>query len=220
MIYKYNDVVMQMTKTNNVQFDAVFNDDRTTYLYTHYIIDIQSIVNPQTMAYVGGPGIGAPVEVAGTFPAQTVKAIRHALLQPRFQLSIFDELGNELLVTPKNGDLSDAKTGPLPISCSVTNVAGARTLMINWKCEGWIYECPFDAPPILSNRWSDQMTINEYQLATRVFTGHTVFNKGLIDSVGLQPDNFRNEIFPGVTPGFQRKNVEIVQTSDGAELMW
>lgn len=228
MFYTYNSIVMKMVRTNNIQFDSVFSDDGVDYLYTHYIIDINAIVNPTTMAYTGGPGDGDPVDTPGTFPATTVKAIRHALLQPRKKLVIADELGNELLATPADDPLTggslttDARTGPLPSSCAIMNISGARTVMVRWQCEGWIIECPDDEPHyIISNRWMDQMDIDEFQMARRTCVGRTIFNKALMERDGFIPDDFRNyPIFPGVHADFQRKRVSVVQNSEGTQLDW
>lgn len=233
MIYQYNNIRMRMVKTNKVHYEAVYNEDNTQYLYTHYLIDIQAIVNPQLMSYFGGDGAGEPTPLPGNSAPMTIHAIRHALLQPRKQLLIRDEIGNVHLGTPRT-DLnmsSDAKNGPCPRSCTMVNISGARTVMINWTCEGWVRECPFPLDPdnpaayILSHRWSDQVIINEYQLATRYITGRTIFDKGLLDTISdkkkRQPDYFRNRLlFPKVAAGFQRKRFEVLQTSDGTELQW
>src|SRR5438270_13510307 len=128
MLYDYNSIKMKMVKTNIIQFDAVFSEDMTTYLYTHYIIDIQAVVNPATMSYTSGAGMGQIQEIPGaSFPATTIKAIRHALLQPRKQLNIYDEMGHALLQSPAMGFNSDARNGPMPNGCHIINVSGART---------------------------------------------------------------------------------------------
>jgi hypothetical protein len=227
MIYYYNGIEMKMVKTNIIQFNAEFTDDQTTYLYTHYMIDIEAVINPMTMAYLGGAGAGEPTFTPGTFPASTIKAIRHTLLQPRKPLLIKDETGNILLSTPEQDVTTDAKNGPLPNGCHMVNVSGARTVLLRWVCEGWIRECPYIqdtttiTPYMISNRWSDQMVINEYQLATRIIVGHTIFDRAYLDLAQLSPDYFRNiGIFPRVNPNFQRKNIDIVQNSNGIELDW
>ena len=190
-----------------------------TYLYTHYNIDIQAVVNPFTMSWTGGPGAGPPEETIGSFPATTIRGIRHKLLQSRKVLKIIDEGGNVFLETPHDGQYMDVKTGPSPISCSLVNISGARTVMIRWRCEGWIRECPQEgtgggeSPYMISNRWSDQMVINEYQLATRTIIGHVVFDKSFMVDANLQPDNLRayfirglpRSVFPKVAHQFQRE---------------
>lgn len=226
---------MQMVKTNLIQFNAEFTDDQTTYLYTHYMIDIEAVVNPMTMSYVGGAGDGEPTFLPGTFPATTIKAIRHTLLQPRKLLIIKDEARNILLSTPGQDFITDARNGPLPNGCHLINISGARTILLRWVCEGWIRECPDpqDAttitPYMISNRWSDQMIINEYQLATRIIVGRTIFDRAYLEldqlerdhTTRLNPDYFRNiGIFPRVNPNFQRKNVDIIQNANGIELDW
>src|SRR4051794_22889455 len=158
MLYEYSGIKMKMVKTNIIQFDAIYSEDRAGYLYTHYNIDIQATINPMTMAYTGGDGAGAPTEAPGeSFPATTIKAIRHELLQPRRRLLITDETGNVLLDTPNIDTTSDAKNGPIPLGCSLINISGARTILLRWQCEGWIRECPdvqdttAIAPYIISN---------------------------------------------------------------------
>lgn len=221
MIYTYNDIPLTIVRTNNILYEAIFSQDQTTYLYTHYIFNIQGIINPDAMSFIINSS-QALEQVPGVLPATTIAAIRHALLQPRGQFIVTDDVGNELMHTPDAGFFVDAKDGPKPLSCHITQISGSKTVTMRWEIEGWIRECyGGEADPfILSNRWSDQIHINQHQLATHISAGQTVFNKAQIDFINFAPDDFRNQIFPGVPPGFRRTDVTIVQNSAGNELMW
>ena len=50
MFYIYNNVQMEMVKTNMVSFDAIYSEDGIDYLYSSYHIDIIAVLNPATMA--------------------------------------------------------------------------------------------------------------------------------------------------------------------------
>lgn len=219
MQYNYGGIQLQVVKTNEIAFEAVYTQDQIDYLYTRVIIDIQAIVNPGATSYTQQGGI--PTSTPGTLPTTTVEAIRHVLSQPRRQLVIGDYLNQKMLAIPGDYDC-DVKGGPFPKVHRIVEVQGSRTFLVRWSCEANIIECPAgtDAPVLISNRWSDQHTINEYHLTTRTATGRTVFRRDYLEAAGKFPDDYRSAILPPVNSDFQRTRVNIMVPPTGNELVW
>lgn len=220
MFYSYNGIVMQLARTNDLAFDAVYSDDGMDYLYTQVRIDIAATINPGATAYTKQAGV--PTATPGALPTTTIEAIRHALLQPRQQLLVTDYSGQVMLRCPVDGYSVDLVDGPKPLSLTIREVQGSRSFLVNWRCECHILECPDGSttPVLLSNRWSDQHTIGVNHLAVRSAAGKVVFHKAFLEAAGAVTDDYRHFFLPPVAPGFQRTHVDIVQNSANTEAMW
>lgn len=216
----YNNVVLEMVKTNEISFEAIYTQDNQDYLYTRCYFDVQATVNPEAMAYV--VAAGTLTATPGTLPTTTVKAIRHFLTQPGMILAVTDFSGQTMLQVPADGQDTDVKGGPYPRVLQVISVNGSKTFLVRFTVEAFIVECPpgTDAPALISNRWSDQHVINQYHMCTRTAAGKAVFRQDFLKSSGQTPDDFRNVLFPDIAPGFQRTNVTVMEASDGNSLAW
>lgn len=227
MDISYNGIAFGLVKTNELSFTPVWSDDGTTYLYTRVYLDVEGIINPETMAYTSAGG--TPVLTPGVIPPSTVVAVRHALTQPRAPLVISSPTGVPgfpsvtVIRSPAPGHSVDLNNGPRPGVCSVTNLQGARTWYVHWTCETWIHECPGEdsvTTPILSNRYTQEDAIDEQWLSTRTTSGVTKFRTDILEDTGRTADDFRAFVIPPTPLGFQRKRISVTAVSSRNELHW
>src|SRR5271166_3220238 len=105
----YNNIEFKLVKTNSVERIARHSDDKSQYMWTDFIIDLQFIYNPAATSYLPGA-----VQSYGQLPMVTDTSIRFYLLQPRQPL-LYEEGGIVILSIQSNlpnGGAIDCENGP------------------------------------------------------------------------------------------------------------
>lgn len=241
----YNGIEISIQKVWTFDMRDVYTDDHAEYLYTHYLIEVQGVINPQATSFLPGvPGDQRPQQQLGQTAGTTMIAIRHLLLQPRGVLTY--DLGNDrVLESPQRfrnvldntivRAKTDAKNGPHPIDCKIAEFHGTKTLVITFKIETFIKECVYSkipsadgslvnawTSPVLAHRWEMSESFDELFLSTRVINGWAVFRSdGLLNPFGpgfpLSPDDFRARMFHPIPDNFKRTHVDVAVSEDGLE---
>lgn len=196
----YNGVSLSYIHTHSFEQEAVYTDDHADYLYTHVRIAAQAVLNESLLP-----------AVKGEHPGGTIARVRHALLTPRGDLSF--TVGNDDLI-PEMED-GDAKNGPLPISCNITEI-GEATFLIDYAIETWIDECADGKhPPYLSVRFSEEVAMDESFYTTRTRRGKLYVRR----DVTANPDTLREQVIAlKIPPGFQRVSSTYTMAEDGCSM--
>jgi hypothetical protein len=221
----YNNVQLEIGKTNNCSHRAIYTPDGSnTYLWTEVELDIDAVLNPAATAYVAGD---PPVATPGTLPPVTIAAIRHALLQPRGYLLYTSpnpgDVDNPFVIVeaPQQQGAVDLNNGPMPLSCTVKEVAGSKYFLINYRIKCWIHECPNgeDVTDInnvlLANRYSQRSDINFQHLSTKITEGEAVFRIDVLENAAFVADHFRSLLARTVSPGFKRTRISVWPLRNG-----
>lgn len=217
MFVNYNGVAFDILTTNSHGMEAVYSDDGADYLYTKFHIDVTAVMNPGATTYPQGSTIP---------PGVSIQQVRQLLLAPRAFLFISDGQGNMVVRCPEQGFPCDVANGPFPRRCEVTKVIGSKTWIMRWSCDFALIECPAAAngSGLISHRYTQTHTINQYHLTTRTTTGRMKFRSDVLQAAGV----FAHELFtqqnvtgiglPDSIPGFQRDALDVTVDSDGLGL--
>lgn len=217
-LLSYNGIILECLHTREIDRTAVFTEDKTTYLYTRWTIDVECVYHGGQTSY-RAVGVGDPLPLAGEPPVLTDVAIRQYLMQPRKKLKVIS--GNEtLLETPRAGTVppmvTDAANGPLPQSCRVERIPGEfTTWVVSFRIIAHVNECT-GTDPMLSHRWSRAQSYSEDHFATVVTTGTARFRTDELLRQNLVADDFRRSFFHPVVPFYKRIHVEVSPHEDGA----
>jgi hypothetical protein len=205
----YNGFEMDLLRTNSYTKEAVFTDDQSDYLYTRFRIDADCVWNPEATSY------DANLEATpGVLPASTEANIRMALMQPRRKLFFSvehpdpeGEAPNDILIeSPAGGRPNDATNGPHVTRCTVKQIAGSRTFLVNIVVETCLLEC--ETAPLISNRWSQAHEIDDNFYTTITTTGLAQFRMDAKPGVAI--DRFRADALPAIPRGFRRLGTKVV----------
>jgi hypothetical protein len=234
MFVFYNGYQLNLVKTNSFSESPEYSDDGTDYLWTKFTIDVTCIFAPgATAVNFFGQQL---VQYDPAFPigADTTTAnLKEALLVPRRAL-IYQGEHSRVITSPPfvQGVQSgvDCKNGPRVIDCTVTKMAGSHSWWVNWKCETWLTNCPgifsTQFPPIVSNRWSNEQTIDEDLRTTISMDGTTIFRADYLEALGVSnnfnfgADYWRAALLPPCPLGFKRKETRVQVDPLGTTLRW
>lgn len=124
------------------------------------------------------------------------------------------------LESPRPGMTVDCTVGPTPVKCDVISAKGEP----NSVCVYYEFQTAVPATDpgadkfVLSHRWRMRHTYDDNYYLTRVTTGRIVFNAGLRDQSGTNPDWVRNQFILPIPLGFTR-TVDFVEMSpDGTTI--
>ncbi len=203
--------------------------DGTTYLYTRWTIDVDTVFNPAANAFLPAAdpdGPNAPLPAAdpiglrdGTMPPDTDIALRHRLSQPRGVLILQDDDNRLILRSPESQvERSDAYLGPWVEECDVTKIQGLKTWNIHLRIVTWVNECKNKRTitPLLAHRWTQFMDVDLDYFATRVTQGEAIFRVDEIVRLGRFPDEYRGDLFHSIPPTFKRGPIHVEAISDGS----
>jgi hypothetical protein len=235
----YNDVEIDVIET--VVYDKrPFYDSRKAYLWTVVTLVVRGWFNPDATSFVFNPD-GDPVEVPRQLGAKTDTVVRHALSQPRGQLTY--TIGGQVVLDSPGIDISggqgdtDMNNGPEIIgSPKVLAVHGSKTLHIEFGAITYINESPLFAlstepPGLLAHNWSRSEYIDSDYRSTIRTEGRAYFNEQILEATtggiaagaipaNYVPDDWRNYLFHPVPVGFKRTNIQVLAQEDGTALAY
>jgi len=138
--------------------------------------------------------------------------------------------------------LFDVENGPIPESCRVTYVTGAKAFFVEFDIRASVVGCNQeeisknpkagqnvhrrkDAPDgagynhaILNNRWQIEETRDADFMISRTFTGKLVARSYAHSMLGDQTAYYRYLVIPRLLRGFKREKMTFVQSRTGLEL--
>lgn len=236
----YNGVTLAYCFTTDLRQEAVRDDQGDTdFCLTKFDIQVQSVLNVAYLAQLV-PDIVAQVgrEDFSNSAADIMNMVRKRLLAHRRPLSfIFN--GVELIPKVDNQvGYVDAMNGPKPQHCSITPVTN-ETFLLRYHIIAHYWECPridrevaADGPgqgqlvrqgqggtPVLFNRWSERVEIDEKNYSKRIREGKYMIRSD--NATGVTVDELRRDMaVVGVPEGFLRESSEYQVSPDGLSLQY
>jgi hypothetical protein len=160
--------------------------------------------------------------------ALTDVELRARLLVPRKQLTIsLFNAGDppkrvNFLYSPKPGYTCDVTGGPKPISLDIVEVQGEGvTFGVHYQIETTLQPVPDGSDQvILSHRWIMTHDPDENNYVTRTIQGEIIFDLGLLASLKLTADWFRNQFIHPIPLGFKRNGPTVTLSPDGSTIRY
>ncbi len=194
----YNSVTLPYPITTRFSQDAVYDESNTDRTLTKIDITVQSIITQDYLPIVC-PDLPRFVPL-GTNAAGIMSVIRSQLLQSRKDLS-FTFNGVQLL--PQKAGVTgtvDAKNGPIPQSCHVTELNN-NTFLITFHIIAHYIENNLigihsltnqDGNAVMTNRWEESVEINNLNMTVRTRAGS--FSIRSDNDFGFTADRFRSQM--------------------------
>ncbi len=207
----YNDITLPYSHITQFAQDSIYDDmGRTDWIISRYDITIQTVISLDYLVVIG-QGLIGPTGIQT--PATLMKAVRSALMAPRKSLSIKFG-GDELIPQALEGNQGtvDAENGPQPKTCMFTMMTNT-TFMLTYRIVANYWENlagvnPSTDPnlagsPVLYNRWTEAVDINNLQFSTRTRDGKFIIRSD--NNLAQIVDTFRPQMAVcGIVPGFLR----------------
>lgn len=211
-ILKYGDgtcgqeIVLDYILTEDFSEEPILNGP--DYLYTKQTVQVRAVLNKDVL-----PG--------GSSAAQIKKDIESFLWCPRKRL-IYQVNGNELIHSPKSGNVADEKYGPIPEHCKLT-IMGDQTFYLEYRVSTWVKKCNDGSMfpqenPVLSHRFSEESTIDDQFRTVKKRSGKVIFTTSLKKLVN--PDAYRWLVICPTIKGCIRSNMKFAVNSDYNELAY
>lgn len=197
----YNGITLALVETKSFDEQPVYTDDGAEYLYTKFTIDVSCVFSPDVMS-------------GGASPTAIMNTVRQSLLVPRGILTFY--VGFEKLLEVFS---PDAKGGPFPQSCTIRQIHGTATFLVEWSCIAYGTSCEYGNNQAISNRWSMTMSYDENLFCTRTTSGQIIIQA---QAVGVPPDldQFRRLAIPTLPEGWQRERIQFDYARDGLSLAY
>jgi len=216
-----NDITLSMVHINQVEREAIYSRDRTTYQYTRFTFDVICRYNPRATTYTGANAQEAgplPIFFSDRTAGRTDLALRHQLMQPRGRLII--DLGGEsnFFKSPLDGYTRDAHVGPVPERCDIISVHGDKTVTMHYRITTWVNEClnRRSVSPLLSHRWKRSAVTDEDHYTALMTEGEAIFRIDELARNNWSPDSFRQDLFHPVPNNCQRYGITVNAIEDGS----
>lgn len=223
----YNNVQLPYSHTTHFAQDVVYDDVGGVDWYcTKYDITVQCVININYLESISAEyaGITGPDNAAAI-----MKRIRNDLMQPRKRLS-FRFNGVDLIPEDTGGEGTiDVRNGPQPQSCTYIQLTNC-TFWVVYKIIAHYWEnnetdsesldvTNRSTQPILFNRWTETITIDEAQYSVRIREGKFVIRSD--NREGRTVDRYRSQMAVlSVPQGFIRESSNYTHTPDGLGLKY
>lgn len=232
-VIQYNGVVLPYAFFTNFDQQPLYDDQGGVDWYvTKFDIKAQAVLNFEYLGAIAPELVGRT-----TNPADIAKFIRERLLQPRRILSVQFN-GVELLPQRQvnasgtmigTGEV-DAKNGPQPQSCTLTQLTNTTFLATfhivahYWEntainASGAVSLTNRRGGNVLFNRWTESQQIDDCNYSIRVREGKFMIRSD--NAAGLIADRFRPTLaILAVPQGFLRQNAKYTVSPDGLGLQY
>ncbi len=209
--FTYGDITLPYPTHTQFSQEAVYDASGTDKVYTQFTITVQGILNT---AYADVIGTG------GASGAAIMAAIRAKLLTPRQKLSV--QVNGVELIPTSSADGRDAKLGPQPQNCQVLQLYDT-SFLITFRIIAHYVDSSAQGnggrPTVISNRWTEKVSIDQCQFSTRNRSGKFVIRTDTPN--GLIPDQLRTAMaVVGVPGGFIRTQADYTISPDGTTLSY
>lgn len=219
-LFTYNNVCIPYANNAQCLQESVFDESGTDWMLTRFDISITGVLNAKYLNIIA-PALDGKT----TSPADIMYYIRSQLLKPRRTMSYVFE-GRELIPVGPGGAPIDAKNGPQPQHCLITQLTNT-TFLISYRVIGHYWEnngdinsaaptiCPNEASnPVISNRWEETIELDDCQYTTRTRNGKFIIRSDNVQ--GQIADRFSPQMaIPAVPAGFNRISSRRTVSADG-----
>lgn len=189
-VLTYNGISFPYEHTTEYEMSSEYDESNTDFNYTKVSIKVDAVINP---AYVTG--------VQGATAAAMMNAMQQKLLTPREALSL---KVNGTDIIPIHSLNVDAKNGPFPQYCRITQLTSA-TFLIQYAIVARY--CVGAKSSLVDNRWEESVDIDNLGLVTFTRTGKFTIHSDDAVALGVGADSLR-PLYAIVAqrPGFLRKS--------------
>lgn len=208
-VVTYSGLTLPYANITQFRQEAIYDESNTDRCYTKFDISVQAVINSEYLSLLNSQLVnpaGDPVTKQTTTDnaAEIMKAVRQQLLQQRQQLSVTFN-GVELIPqNPNQHGLVDARNGPQPQSCIITQLTNV-TFLITFHIIAHFWEDPIvdnegnvivpstndQGNSVLYNRWTEIAEIDNTNTTTYTRQGKYVirsdnFDRAIADSLRTQ----------------------------------
>ncbi len=233
----YNGITLPYFHCTNFKQIAIRDDlGDTDWILTRFQISGNCVINADYTELLAPDLIENNGEIGSDSAAFLMKVIRTRLMTHKKRLS-YTFNGVELMPTVQSGNIGtvDAENGPKPQSCDILHLYnnmfyisfsitasywenGSSTRNINSDDEPPNTDNP-RGNPVLFNRWSESVEINELNFTSRVRNGK--FKIRSDNDSGFIADQLRTKMcVVGVPKGFLRYSSRYTVTPDGLAIQY
>jgi hypothetical protein len=219
----YNGISLPLGYHTGFSQEAVYDDSGVNLMYTKFDITVQAVINSN---YFSPTALGLSANT--TNAASFMKAIRYKLLQPRQGLTVTFNGINLLPTAQRAMKTVDARNGPQPQYCQISTLTNS-TFLVNYRIVAHYWEnntitagangnddtfTNQTGNTTLSNRWTEDVTIDACLYSTRTRSGKAVIRSDNVQA--LQVDDIRQTMcIVGVPNGFRRTQANYRVSPDG-----
>lgn len=220
-LLKYNSVALAYPLTTSFMQDSVYDDQgQTDRCYIKFDISTQALLNYNYLNLYAPDLVGKT-----TSPAAAMKVIRERLLQQRKAIS-FTFNGVELIPAAQTGNTGtvDARNGPQPQSCNVTEMTNT-SFLFTYRVVAHYWENNSDpdangnvtnkkGADVVYNRWTETVDMDDCMMTKRSRRGKYVIRSD--NASGIIADQARTQMaVVGVPDGFLRESSQYTVSADG-----
>ncbi len=229
---RYNRVTLPYTETVHFRQESVYDEvGGVDWFLTKFDIRVQAIINSNYLSDIAPALLNDANQPLTDNAAAIMKLIRVDLMKPKQALS-FKFNGFELLPeSPAQQPFVDARNGPQPQSCEIIQFNNC-TFMIVYHIIAHYWErnlfttntspptfVPQSSNPVLFNRWSERVDIDNCNYTTRTREGKFMIRSDNVQ--GKTADTFRSQMAViSVPEGFLRTSSTFVQSPDGLAIQY
>lgn len=147
---------------------------------------------------------------------RTTWELQRYLMVPRRHV-VYEVAGTAIIDLPQIGNndvrlASDPKGGPIPRAAKFTQFVGDKSAILSYSvtCHD-----SRSTKYTLSHAWDVTASIDERGYSTRRVSGRAAFRKDFLAAAQLQPDFFRQALFPPCPRDMRRVDVQVSQDRSG-----
>lgn len=224
-VFTYNGINLPYPYHTSFSQEVIYEDvtgegggGDTDKAYSKFDITVAAVLNTNYLGYIGIDG--------QTNPAALMDRVRIALQQPRRLLSVTVG-GTNLIPSPIAGGTVDAKNGPHPQYCNITQLTN-QTFLVQYRIIAHYWENPIikgnsvvnqPGGTVLYNRWQETVDMDELMMSTLTRKGKFVIRSDNIQ--GQIADIVRVQTaVTGVHRGFVRKSSSYTISPDGLSVSY
>ena len=203
-ILSYNGIELNFGRITKFTQEAIYSEDHIDHIYNKITIGFEGVLSD--CITTGG--------IPSWSPQAQIPIIREQILEPRKKLF----LKMEGVTVVAINTLVDDKKGPFPKAFNVLKVS-PHTLIVYFEIECYM-PCPNISTvngTVLSNRWSQEESVDDKFYTTRTITGQLIVSGAFNDL--SNPDKFREQcIIPTCPVGYKRTAIDLTIQSDGLRM--
>jgi len=230
-VVTYDGVTLPYPDCTRFDTSSVYDPSGTDRTLTKFDIQAQCVVSAAYLIALAPSLIDANTLPVTNDPADIMNLLRDKLLVARKRLS-FKVNGVEMIPQSRDagGNLLtgtvDAKNGPQPQSCPISQI-NANSFLLTYHIVAHYWENPSTGAtvpitnragnPVLSNRWTETVDMDDCEYTTRTRTGTVTIRSD--NAEGVTPDQLRSTMaVVGLPVGFLRQSRKYDLTADGLSL--
>ena len=226
----YNGVTLPYSLTTDFRQEAVRDDSGTDRLYTRFDIACRGIINANYLPWLAPDLVQGGVAQTDN-PAAIMEVVRHRLLQDRKALSF--KVNDVELIPERQPNLIgtvDARNGPQPQRCVITQMSEASFFFDFYIVAHYWEKTSVDAArnpiarneqanPVVSNRWSETVEIDNCNYSRRIREGKFVIRSDNREDKII--DAYRDQFAVlSIPAGFNRESARYTVGPDGLSLSY